>query len=152
MAQLPTGQAAYLAWQLAQAVAADVERDVRRLGLSGAQGLALIVLRLSPGLTVAGIARRTKITPQSVGTAVTGLISAGLVQATPSATDKRIKRLSLTPRGEQQAARAEQILGRVNDDMLAALDTGQQAAAREIMTRMLERLNPDALGLGDAEA
>lgn len=152
MPQSQTGQPAYLAWQLARAVAANVERNVRRLGLSEAQSLALIVLRLSPGLTVADIARRTNVTPQSIGTAVTALITSGLVQVAPSATDKRIRRLSLTPGGEQQAARAEEILGRVNDDMLAALDPGQQAAAREVMTRMLQRLNPDALRIADGPA
>lgn len=149
MTQSPTERLAYLAWQLAQAVAAHVERDVRRLGLSGAQSLALVILRLSPDLTVADIARRTKITPQSMGTAINGLISNGLVQATPSTTDKRIKRLSLTPRGEQEATRANEIINRVTDDMLAALDPAQHATARQIMTRMLQRLNPDALKLTD---
>ncbi|MDD9150791.1 MarR family transcriptional regulator [Sporolactobacillus sp. CQH2019] len=152
MTQNPTEQIAYLAWQLAQAVAARVERDVRRLGLSGAQSLALIILRLSPDLTVADIARRTKITPQSIGTAIKGLISSGLVQAAPSTTDKRIKRLSLTPGGRQEASRADEIVSCVTDDILAALDPGQQATAREIMTRMLERLNPDALRLPDEPA
>jgi DNA-binding MarR family transcriptional regulator len=152
MAQNPAGRAAYLAWQLSQAVAARVERDGRRLGLSGAQSLALIILRLSPGLTVADIARRANMTPQSMGTAVNGLISSGMVRAAPSAADKRIKRLSLTPGGEQQAARADEIVSRVTDDMLAALDPGQQQTARELMSRMLERLNPDALRLGDEPA
>ena len=149
MTQNPTEQIAYLAWQLAQAVAARVERDVRRLGLSGAQSLALIILRLSPELSVADIARRTQMTPQSMGTAIKDLISSGLVQATPSTTDKRIKRLSLTSDGKQEAARADEFVSRVTDDMLSALDPGQQTNAREIMTRMLERLNPDALRLAN---
>ena len=145
MTQSPTERVAYLAWQLAQAVAAHVERGVRRLGLSSAQGLALIILRLSPDLTVADIARRTKMTPQSMGTAVNSLIGNGLVSAAPSTTDRRVKRLRLTPDGEREAAHADEIIGRVTDDMLAGLDPAQRATAREIMTLKLERLNPDAL-------
>jgi DNA-binding MarR family transcriptional regulator len=149
MAQQPTERVAYLAWQLAQAVGARVERDVRRLDLSSTQSLALILLNLAPGLTVADIARRTTMTPQSMGTAVNGLIADGLVETSSSEHDRRVRRLRLTADGARQAARAEEIISRVTNDMLAAVDPGQRDMAREIITRMLRTLNPDALDAAD---
>lgn len=147
MIQSPAGRVAYLTWQLAQAVGARVEHDVRDLELSGAQTLALLLLALSPGSTVADLTRRTTMTPQAMGGAVNGLIAKGWVVAVPAEKDRRAKELSLSSEGIAMAARVEEVVVDINEDLLSTLDVEQRSIALDMVTRMLRRFNPEALAL-----
>lgn len=82
----------HVAWQIGQIMASRIERALRPFQLTLAQNNALTQATLDPGVSSATAARRTAITPQSMGTASTGwwsgdFLSAGPPPATGARTD-----------------------------------------------------------------
>ncbi|ACU76068.1 transcriptional regulator, MarR family [Catenulispora acidiphila DSM 44928] len=75
--------------------------------------------RLGP-MTTTALARREQITPQAMGTTISGLEKLGLIARTPHTTDARQSILTLTPEG------------------LAALHTGRNAVTDKITAALEE--------------
>ena len=102
--ELP-GENGDLAGLLRQAAAAHrlaEERLLADLGVTPPQLQALTLIGAHPGLLAADVARRVKLTPQTVSLILTNLRRAGLIReeeaTVPSAT--RARPLALTPQGE----------------------------------------------------
>lgn len=99
----PDRRTGYVAWQIGQIMAARIERTLRPFQLTLAQNSALMQAILDPGVSSATAARRAAITPQSMGTAVNGLVERGCSSAgPPPATDARS---DCTPRRPDSGSR-----------------------------------------------
>lgn len=92
----PDRRTGYVAWQIGQIMAARMERALRPLQLTLAQHRALMQAVLDPGVSSATAARRAAITPQSMGTAVNGLVERGMLERRTTPGDRRTQRLHVT--------------------------------------------------------
>ncbi len=96
------GEIAALLRQAAGAHRLAEERLLADLGVTPPQLAALTLIGANPGLLAADLARRAKLTPQTVSLIIANLRRAGLARedegAVPSSS--RARPLALTPRGE----------------------------------------------------
>ncbi|WP_228048213.1 MarR family winged helix-turn-helix transcriptional regulator [Streptomyces justiciae] len=141
----PSARTSYLAWQVTHVMGARLERALRSLGLTTAQHNALQHLVWTPGSSAAEIARRTGFTPQSMGTAVNDLVGRGLLVRREDPSDRRTVPLAITDKGAELAARARDVVGRLDSEALAVLTPAERSAVHALLYRMLAELNPAAL-------
>jgi DNA-binding MarR family transcriptional regulator len=107
-------------------------------GLSPTQGqiLALLLANEPHGAKLTDVARDLAITQPTVSVAVRTLIEKGLVVRTPSANDRRVTILTLSPDGRSEAANARSwtdFLASATDD----LDPEEQAVFQRSIVKMI---------------
>ncbi|GAA2254174.1 hypothetical protein GCM10010145_22720 [Streptomyces ruber] len=141
----PWTRTGYVAWQVAHVMGVRVEKALRPLGLTTAQHNALMHVARSPGISAADIARRTGITPQSMGAAVNALVDRGLLVRRRHPASRRVARLAVTEAGEVLATRAQEALNQVDEEAVAVLPPGERATLHALLLRLLADLNPDAV-------
>ncbi|MFV2118628.1 MarR family winged helix-turn-helix transcriptional regulator [Streptomyces sp. Act-28] len=141
----PSTRTGYVAWQVAHVMGVRTEKALRPLGLTPAQHNALLHVARTPGISPADIARRTGITPQSMGAAVNALVDRGLLERHPHPTSRRAVQLAITEAGEALAVRAQETLTRVDDEAVSVLTPDERASVHTLLLRLLADLNPDAL-------
>jgi DNA-binding MarR family transcriptional regulator len=73
-------------------------------GIGRAHRRTLHVIARNPGLTVSALLRLLKVTKQSANRVLNDLLAAGYVERRPSVTDRRMRQLRLTTRGEELEA------------------------------------------------
>ncbi|MFD9427036.1 MULTISPECIES: MarR family winged helix-turn-helix transcriptional regulator [unclassified Streptomyces] len=135
----------YLAWQFSKIIAGRLERELRAEDLTLAQHNALTQTARTPGVSAADIARRSGITAQSMGAAVSQLVERGLLLREPHPTSRRSMCLYVTDEGRATATRAESILRRVESKTTSPLSPDDKKALHEVLYRLVEELNPDAI-------
>ncbi len=112
------------AWRLA------IDRRLKHLGLSQASWMAIaLTAKESEPPSQTRLAARAGVEDPSMVATVDRLVKAGYMMRTPSATDRRVKLLSLTPAGQEvyhsvwkeaDELRRE-LLGQVDPDMLLSV-------------------------------
>ncbi|MER7930747.1 MarR family transcriptional regulator [Streptomyces sp. NPDC096057] len=137
----------YLAWQFSQIVAGRLERALRAEEFALAQHNALQQVVLTPGVSAAQIARRSGITAQSMGAAVSRLVERGLLRREPHPTSRRSMRLFATADGHSAAARAAAIAGQVEAETTSPLSPDDKDTIHRLLHQLVEELNPDALAI-----
>ncbi|MFF9808260.1 MarR family winged helix-turn-helix transcriptional regulator [Streptomyces coeruleorubidus] len=137
----------YLAWQFSQIVASRLEKALRAEELTLAQHNALQQAARTPGVSAAEIARRSGITAQSIGAAVSQLVERGLLRREPHPTSRRSMRLFATGEGHSAAARAASIAGRIEAETTSPLGTDDKDTIHRLLYHLVEQLNPDALAI-----
>jgi DNA-binding MarR family transcriptional regulator len=142
----PDRRTGYVAWQIGQIMASRIERTLRPFQLTLAQNSALAQAVLDPGVSSATAARRAAITPQSMGSAVTGLVERGLLERRTMPTDRRTQRLHVTEAGLRLATAAREAVDATHAEALAVLTPDEQEQAHSLLLKLLESLNPSALG------
>ncbi|MFF0157170.1 MarR family winged helix-turn-helix transcriptional regulator [Streptomyces sp. NPDC005263] len=107
------------------------------------------VLRAISAAEVPGaeIARRSGITAQSMGAAVSQLVERGLLRREPHPTSRRSMRLFATAEGEATAARAASIARRIERETTSPLSPDDKDSIHRLLYRLVEELNPDALAI-----
>ncbi|MFD8221796.1 MarR family winged helix-turn-helix transcriptional regulator [Streptomyces sp. NPDC059697] len=138
----------HVAWQIGQIMASRVERTLRPFQLTLAQNSALAQAILDPGVSSATAARRTAITPQSMGTAVNGLVERGLLERRTAPGDRRTHRLHATEAGLRLAAEARKAVDSVHAESLEVLTPQEQEQAHSLLLKLLASLNPSAVDDG----
>lgn len=119
------------AWRLA------LDRRLKHLGLSQASWMAIaFTAKEAAPLSQTQLAARVGVEDPTMVATVDKLVKAGYMQRTPSATDRRVKLLSLTPAGQQiyHAVRGEADV--VRAELLGDLDP----AALQAATALLEAI------------
>ncbi|MFJ9005955.1 MarR family winged helix-turn-helix transcriptional regulator [Streptomyces canus] len=137
----------YLAWQFSQIIAGRLERALRAEDLTLAQHNALQQVLWTPGVSAAEIARRSGITAQSMGAAVSQLVERGLLRREPHPTSRRSMRLFATAEGGATAASATSIARRIERETTSPLSPDDKDAIHRLLYRLVEELNPDALAI-----
>ncbi|MEU9368324.1 MarR family winged helix-turn-helix transcriptional regulator [Streptomyces avermitilis] len=141
----PDQRTGYVAWQIGQILASRIERALRPFQLTLAQNSALIQAILDPGVSSATAARRAAITPQSMGTAVNGLVDRGLLERRTAPGDRRTHRLHATEAGRRLAVEAGQAVDATHTEALRALTPAEQEQAHSLLLKLLASLNPSAV-------
>lgn len=113
----------------------SVEGRLREHGLAYHHLSALGHLHRQPGLSYSELARRARVTVQSMQTTVARLEQQGLVDP-GAATQGRRADLHVTARGVQLLVLAEQAVAAVDDELLEAFSEGERAALESALLRM----------------
>jgi DNA-binding MarR family transcriptional regulator len=133
--------------EVAAALRASVGLHVRRLRqvqvegeLTLSESSALANLVTDGPTTSAELARRGRISPQSMGATLAGLEARGLIERSPDPADGRRVLLSLTPAGRRtrasrKAARTEQLATVLVKDF-----TAEELRQLQVASTLLERL------------
>jgi DNA-binding MarR family transcriptional regulator len=135
----------HVAWQIGQIMASRVERTLRPFQLTLAQNSALSQAILDPGVSSATAARRAAITPQSMGTAVNGLVERGLLERRTVPGDRRTQRLHATEAGRRLAAEARSEVDATHAEALEALTPVEREQVHSLLLKLLVSLNPAAV-------
>ncbi len=64
------------------------------------------------------------------------LEEAGLVIREPDVDDRRVKRVTSTPKGERELARLQEALSVIEEDLLDALDAQERVQFRSMVSRL----------------
>ncbi|HEX7490846.1 MAG TPA: MarR family transcriptional regulator, partial [Candidatus Limnocylindrales bacterium] len=142
----PADASHYVGFQvkaLQQILRTVMDAALRGTPVSTSQYAVLATLRDAPGASGAAIAARTFMSPQSLNEAVAGLERRGLVTRAPHPTHGRIVVSGLTPVGDVALREADEIVARIEEQMLQGLSQLE----REAFAGMLETCRV-ALSLG----
>lgn len=143
----PHARVTYLVKRLESAVRRDLDAIMHEQGLTTPQYAALSILRRSPGLSSAQLARRSFVTAQSMQVMVAAFQRSGFIDRRTDAGHQRILRNYLTAAGEAVLARSEEAADRIEKQMLAGLSDAQIKRLRETMETCIQNLHADGSDL-----
>ena len=110
----------------------------------------LSILGSGPGLSNAQLSRRSMITPPSTLEVLAALERRGLVERHADPDHGRILRAELTADGARTLASAEQVIGAMQEQMLADVADEHRAILRDGLLRIMARLSAGLDAEGDA--
>jgi DNA-binding MarR family transcriptional regulator len=143
-AESATSSAAQEAWGLFWRIfMSDKPRRLAvmtELGLSFQQSMALMRLQPDAPLPMSALAAGLHCDNSNVTGIVDRLEAAGLAERRPFATDRRVKAIALTPKGEQVRAEVQRRAGQPPPE-LASLSERDAAELRDILRRALGDLD-----------
>lgn len=97
------------------------DEALRAFELTTPQYTALNILRATPGLSGAALARQCFVTPQTMNEIVAHLEAGGLLTRRPHPEHRRILQAYLTPAGEQLLVQVDQLVAAVEERMVSGL-------------------------------
>jgi DNA-binding MarR family transcriptional regulator len=134
------GLADVLGYQLAQAAVTTSRVFQRTVGTPHAlRPVAYTVLQLiaeNPGTSPVKLAKVLSVTKPNITMWVDRLVDRGLVQRSPSSSDKRAQELRTTADGQALAARATALLCEGEKASLSALSAGERAILAELLHKV----------------
>jgi len=130
----------YLLKAAASALHAAMEAVLRPLGMTITHYACLELLAQRPGLSNSELARGAFVTRQSMNVLLQALERQGLVVRPAQAPVGRALPAELTARGRRQLKVATAAVRRVEQDMLANLDAGEQDQMRRLLTACIAAL------------
>lgn len=134
----------FLIWHLSQAFNWRAERALAPLSLTLSQHCALMVLRGTPGLSTAELARSCAVTAPAMGRATDELMRRSLIERHPHPTNRRILQLYATAEGIETAKRAMELLDPVEHEILRYLSDAERDLVRGLVTQMITSAAPYA--------
>ncbi|VVJ19806.1 Transcriptional regulator [Amycolatopsis camponoti] len=134
MSQSRTGdRPGYLIKRAQQALNQACTDRLRPLELSMSQYAVLRALDDHPGASSAELARITFVTRQSLRDVLGGLRSAGLVTVAEQASTGRARPVALTTSGRTKLRAAEELITRVEEEMLGDLSADQRRYLADLL-------------------
>jgi DNA-binding MarR family transcriptional regulator len=116
---------------LSRIVAAEVRREA---GEETTMPQFRVLAHLSEGpLTLSELARRRRVTLQSMGELAQVLVERGWLVRTPDPTDRRQQQLSLTEHGRRHYERAQELVLAQLVPLLAGLDAAEMQAVQSAL-------------------
>jgi DNA-binding MarR family transcriptional regulator len=134
----------YLVKRLEQLIRQRLDESLKALDLTALQYTALTVLRARPGLSSAELARASFVTAQSMNEMVLALEKKGLMTRVPSDTDRRVLRLKLTPSAATVVAGADEIVDRLEAQLLGGIADETRDTFRSALYQGLKALADEA--------
>lgn len=130
----------YLVKQLQHALRARMDDGLRSISLSTGQYALLCAIDEAPGSSGAELARRCFITPQSVNGLMAGLVHAGLIERTASATHGRIIEIALSASGRARLKAAHRIVFAIENRMLGPLDVSRRRELAGLLKQCIDAI------------
>lgn len=145
----------YLLRQVQVALSQQLTEIVQEFGLTPSQYMVLsIIEEHESGIFSAALARRLGVAPQSSNEIIAGLERSELVRRAEDADNRRVLRLSLTPKGSALLAKCDRRVDRFEQQFYGGLTASEQAQLRAMLVTVIrqsrERLGSDSLGLAAA--
>ncbi len=116
---------------------AAVDRRLKDLGMSQASWLAIAVAaKAAAPLAQIDLANRVGVEGATMVATLDRLERAGLIERTPSTTDRRVKRVVLTPAGLQLYAKVRHEADAVRKQLLSGIDPKLLRMATELLEHL----------------
>ena len=112
-----------------------------RFGVTMAEWRVMAVLGGSPGLSARDLAERTGMDKVQVSRAVTALVKRKRIARKADASDGRVQRLALTPKGEAIYDEIVPVARKLEAEFLAGLDPSDRATLDRILTTLSLRVD-----------
>jgi DNA-binding MarR family transcriptional regulator len=123
-----------------------VEVRLREHGLAYRHLSALGHLQRQPGLSYSELARRARVTVQSMQTTASHLEQRGLVERGATTSRGRRADLHVTVRGLEVLAAAEAALRSSDQELLAGVSAAERATLESVLLRMFTARPPSSEG------
>lgn len=130
----------YLVKQLQDAMRAQLEAITRDAGLTLRQYTTLSVLRRHRGISSAGLARLTFVTPQAANEMVATLENKGFLTRSVPSEDRRRLAVALSKAGTATLARCDAQVDRLEARILRGVPSADRTAFRRTLRRCIENL------------
>jgi DNA-binding MarR family transcriptional regulator len=137
----PQPSLTYVIGRVEQGVRRELRARLRPLALSVPDVTTLSVLRGRSGLSNAQLARRALTTPQSMIEVLASLERRGLVVRRADAANARIMRAELTDPGRRLLARADAVVAKLEDELLAAVSPDAREQVRAALLSAMGELS-----------
>ena len=131
----------YLLRQAAFAILSVVDSYGQDVGVTLAQYTILSFLKRSVDMTAADLARRLKISPQSVNEIVSALQAHGFVTKESVSNNRKSLRLVMTPAGARHLQLAETAIDRAEEHLFADLSPKMREDLRSALRSVIDRGN-----------
>jgi DNA-binding MarR family transcriptional regulator len=129
------GQLFFRLWRASHVRAADVLGSV---GLTPALFALLNVIGAREGAIQQELGIAMGIDRSTMVSLIDQLESAGLAKRRPSATDRRAREISITPKGRRLLQRSRRMISETEDEVLAGLTAEQRSELISLLRRALE--------------
>ncbi len=114
-----------------------VDRRLKDLGMSQAGWMTVaIVAKAKTPLSQSELAQRVGVEGATMVAMLDRLAGAGLIERVPSETDRRIKRVALTPAGQSLYDKVRVEANAVRKQVLAGVDPKALSAATELLEQL----------------
>ena len=128
-----------LGWLLSQvdhAYATEMAAALAPLGL-GSRGYCVLASAIGQSLTQTQLASLVGVDKTTMVVTVDELEREGLAERRPSPTDRRAHVIAVTDAGERKVAEGQEIIDRVQDEVLGALPASERKALLSALTRLV---------------
>ena len=128
-----------LGWLLSQiehAYATEMAAALAPLGL-GSRGYCVLASAMGEALTQTQLAGLVGVDKTTMVVTVDELERLGLAERRPSASDRRAHVIAVTEAGERKVAEGQEIIERVQDEVLGALPPAERKAFLSALTRLV---------------
>jgi MarR family transcriptional regulator, transcriptional regulator for hemolysin len=126
----------FLIYDVAQLVRRHADKRARIHGMTRAQWAVLARLEREPGITQSRLAMLTDVEPITIGRLVDRLEANGLIERRPDPDDRRIWRLSLTPKSAVPLRQIAAFRRELHDEMGDGLEAPDLAVLVQCLQRM----------------
>lgn len=140
MAFLSEADFLLLIHDLARLMRTRADQRARMHGMTRAQWVILFRLRLRPGLSQNELAQLVEVEPITIARMIDRLEARGLVERRLDATDRRVRRLHLTPAADGHLSQMEAYTRDLRANLIAGIDPATLAAATEALLHMKNNL------------
>ncbi|CAA9382911.1 MAG: Transcriptional regulator, MarR family [uncultured Rubrobacteraceae bacterium] len=124
----------------------NMDGELKELGVTTPQYAALSVLAEEPGLSNAGLTRRSFVTPQTMNQILVRLEAAGLVERRAHPEHGRVLQAYLTEEGERLRRECAELVDAVEERMLSGLSGGERSNLLALLRRCSAALRPEDSG------
>ncbi|MGB8213918.1 MAG: MarR family transcriptional regulator [Anaerolineales bacterium] len=130
----------YLLKKVQHALHLRLDKELAEYSLTMAQFGALRTLEEKPNASNADLARGSFVTPQTMIKILQGLEQAGYVKRQPHPYNKRVITTQLTPAGVKKLAAGDEVVRRIEAQMLMHLTLDDQRAFRLMLSSCCDAL------------
>ncbi|HEY1245397.1 MAG TPA: MarR family transcriptional regulator [Hyphomicrobiaceae bacterium] len=130
----------FLIYDVAQLVRRQADKRARAYGMTRAQWAVLARLQREPGITQSRLASLTDVEPITIGRLVDRLEANGLIERRPDPEDRRIWRLSLTPKSAPILKQFAAFRRELHDEMAEGLEARELDTLVDCLQRMRTNL------------
>lgn len=134
----------YLLSRLNHAIRQRVDEVLREHGLTAAQYTVLSLLRGRERLSLAEIARRFSVKPQSMNPVIFALEDKSLITRAEDPVNRRILRVSLTASGRRLLEACDDRIDVLESRLLSGVGATRLSQLRDTLSGLLERARSEA--------
>jgi DNA-binding MarR family transcriptional regulator len=124
-------------WRTERAVSRIVDQNLRELPVTTTQLGCCVTIAENGPTSAAEIARRFRVSPQSIVAAFAKLEEGGWVRRLPHPSHRRIVLFELTPAGVELVARGRRGMGAASVQVAAGLDPDEQVILAALLQKVV---------------